>query len=91
LLDSIAYPLAAIARLLAVMVSTVADLDPVNTWSLAIIAGVELQQQLKELEPTGNWHQLQQLVVWQILSKINQSKQELQWCKQQAIYFCADF
>lgn len=38
LLDSIAVPLAAIAGT-AVMVSTVADLDPVVTWSLAIIAG----------------------------------------------------
>lgn len=38
LLDSFAVPLAAIAGT-AVMVSTVADLDPVVTWSLAIIAG----------------------------------------------------
>lgn len=38
LLDSIAIPLAAIAGT-AVMVSTVADLDPVVTWALAIIAG----------------------------------------------------
>lgn len=38
LLDSIAIPLAGIAGT-AVMVSTVADLDPVITWSLAIIAG----------------------------------------------------
>ncbi len=37
-LDSIAIPLAAIAGT-AVMVSTVVDLDPVITWSLAIIAG----------------------------------------------------
>lgn len=37
-LDTIAIPLAAIAGT-AVMVSTVADLDPVITWSLAIIAG----------------------------------------------------
>lgn len=37
-LDSIAIPLAAIAGT-AVMVSTVADLSPVITWSLAIIAG----------------------------------------------------
>ena len=37
-LDSIAVPLAAIAGT-AVMVSTVADLSPVVTWSLAIIAG----------------------------------------------------
>ena len=38
LLDSFAVPLAAIAGT-AVIVSTVADLDPVVTWSLAIIAG----------------------------------------------------
>jgi len=38
LLDSLAIPLAAIAGT-AVMVSTVANLDPVVTWSLAIIAG----------------------------------------------------
>lgn len=38
LLDSIAMPLAALAGT-AVMVATVADLDPVVTWSLAIIAG----------------------------------------------------
>ncbi|MEK6155249.1 DUF4126 domain-containing protein [Flavobacteriaceae bacterium 3-367] len=38
LLDSIAVPLAAIAGT-AVMVSTVANLDPLVTWSLAIIAG----------------------------------------------------
>ncbi|MBT8393396.1 MAG: DUF4126 domain-containing protein [Bacteroidia bacterium] len=38
LLDSIAIPLAAVAGT-AVMVSTVADLDPVITWTLAIIAG----------------------------------------------------
>jgi len=38
LLDSIAIPLAAIAGT-AVMLSTVADLDPVITWALAIIAG----------------------------------------------------
>ena len=38
LLDTIAVPLAAIAGT-AVMLSTMADLDPVVTWSLAIIAG----------------------------------------------------
>lgn len=38
ILDSIAIPLAGIAGT-AVMVSTMADLDPVITWSLAIIAG----------------------------------------------------
>ncbi len=37
-LDSLAVPLAAVAGT-AVMVSTVANLDPVVTWSLAIIAG----------------------------------------------------
>lgn len=38
ILDSIAIPLAAVAGT-AVMVSTIANLDPVVTWSLAIIAG----------------------------------------------------
>jgi len=38
LLDTIAVPLAAIAGT-AVMVSTVADLSPVVTWAMAIIAG----------------------------------------------------
>ncbi|MGB0896654.1 MAG: DUF4126 domain-containing protein, partial [Flavobacteriaceae bacterium] len=38
LLDTIAVPLAAIAGT-AVVVSTAANLDPVVTWSLAIIAG----------------------------------------------------
>ena len=38
LLDSIAVPLAALAGT-AVMLSTVADLSPVITWALAIIAG----------------------------------------------------
>ena len=38
LLDTIAVPLAALAGT-AVMVSTIADLDPIITWSLAIIAG----------------------------------------------------
>jgi len=38
LLDSIAIPLAAIAGT-AVMVSTIADLNPLVTWTLAIIAG----------------------------------------------------
>ena len=38
LLDSVAIPLAAVAGT-AVMVSTVADLSPVFTWALAIIAG----------------------------------------------------
>jgi hypothetical protein len=38
LLDSIAIPLAALAGT-AIMLSTVADLSPLITWSLAIIAG----------------------------------------------------
>ena len=38
LLDTIAIPLAAVAGT-AVMASTIADLSPVITWSLAIIAG----------------------------------------------------
>ena len=38
LMDGLALPLAAVAGT-AVMVSTVADLDPLFTWSLAIIAG----------------------------------------------------
>ncbi|MDY7393638.1 DUF4126 domain-containing protein [Aureibaculum sp. 2210JD6-5] len=38
LLDTIAVPLAAVAGT-AVMLSTAADLDPIITWSLAIIAG----------------------------------------------------
>lgn len=38
LLDSIAVPLAALAGT-AIMLSTVADLSPLITWSLAIIAG----------------------------------------------------
>ncbi|WP_325447826.1 DUF4126 domain-containing protein [Gelidibacter sp.] len=38
LLDTIAIPLATIAGT-AVMVSTVADLDPIITWAMAIIAG----------------------------------------------------
>lgn len=38
LLDTIAVPLAAVAGT-AVMLSTAADLDPIVTWSLAIIAG----------------------------------------------------
>ena len=38
LLDTIAIPLATVAGT-AVMVSTVADLSPIMTWSLAIIAG----------------------------------------------------
>ncbi|MDP5062787.1 MAG: DUF4126 domain-containing protein [Maribacter sp.] len=52
LLDSIAVPLAAIAGT-AVMVSTVADLDPVITWSLAIIAGGGTATAIKGAGATG--------------------------------------
>lgn len=52
LLDSIAVPLAAIAGT-AVMVSTVADLDPVITWSLAIIAGGGTATAIKAAGATG--------------------------------------
>jgi len=52
LLDSIAVPLAAIAGT-AVMVSTVADLDPVVTWSLAIIAGGGTATAIKGAGATG--------------------------------------
>ncbi|MDO1511706.1 DUF4126 domain-containing protein [Maribacter confluentis] len=52
LLDSIAVPLAAIAGT-AVMVSTVADLDPVITWSLAIIAGGGTATAIKSAGATG--------------------------------------
>lgn len=51
-LDSIAIPLAAIAGT-AVMVSTVADLDPVVTWSLAIIAGGGTATAIKGAGATG--------------------------------------
>ncbi|MFD2588651.1 DUF4126 domain-containing protein [Croceitalea marina] len=51
-LDSIAIPLAAIAGT-AVMVSTVVDLDPVVTWSLAIIAGGGTAAAIKGANATG--------------------------------------
>ncbi len=52
LLDSVAVPLAAIAGT-AVMVSTVADLDPVVTWALAIIAGGGTATAIKGAGATG--------------------------------------
>ena len=52
LLDGIAVPLAAIAGT-AVMVSTVANLDPVVTWSLAIIAGGGTATAIKGAGATG--------------------------------------
>ncbi|MUH37521.1 DUF4126 domain-containing protein [Zobellia amurskyensis] len=52
LLDSFAVPLAAIAGT-AVMVSTIADLDPVVTWSLAIIAGGGTATAIKGAGATG--------------------------------------
>lgn len=52
LLDSIAIPLAAIAGT-AVMVSTVAGLDPIVTWSLAIIAGGGTATAIKGAGATG--------------------------------------
>lgn len=52
LLDSFAIPLAAIAGT-AVMVSTVVDLDPVITWSLAIIAGGGTATAIKGAGATG--------------------------------------
>lgn len=51
-LDSIAIPLAALAGT-AVMVSTVANLDPVVTWSLAIIAGGGTATAIKGAGATG--------------------------------------
>ena len=51
-LDSLAIPLAAIAGT-AVMVSTVANLDPVVTWSLAIIAGGGTATAIKGANATG--------------------------------------
>ena len=51
-LDAIALPLAAIAGT-AVMVSTVADLDPVVTWSLAIIAGGGTASAIKGANAAG--------------------------------------
>jgi len=52
LLDTMAIPLAAIAGT-AVMVSTVANLDPVVTWSLAIIAGGGTATAIKGASATG--------------------------------------
>ncbi|MBT8186670.1 MAG: DUF4126 domain-containing protein [Croceitalea sp.] len=52
LLDSIAIPLAAVAGT-AVMVSTMANLDPVITWSLAIIAGGGTASAIKGANATG--------------------------------------
>jgi len=51
-LDGIAVPLAAIAGT-AVMVSTIANLDPVVTWSLAIIAGGGTAAAIKGANATG--------------------------------------
>lgn len=51
-LDGIAIPLAAVAGT-AVMVSTVADLDPVITWSLAIIAGGGTASAIKGANAAG--------------------------------------
>ncbi|GMN08194.1 DUF4126 domain-containing protein [Croceitalea sp. MTPC5] len=51
-LDSIAVPLAAIAGT-AVMVSTVVNLDPVVTWSLAIIAGGGTASAIKGANAAG--------------------------------------
>jgi hypothetical protein len=51
-LDGIAIPLAAIAGT-AVMVSTIANLDPVVTWSLAIIAGGGTAAAIKGANATG--------------------------------------
>ncbi len=51
-LDSFAVPLAAIAGT-AVMVSTIANLDPVVTWSLAIIAGGGTATAIKSAGATG--------------------------------------
>ncbi|MAU70492.1 MAG: hypothetical protein CML04_00205 [Pseudozobellia sp.] len=52
LLDSFAVPLAAIAGT-AVMVSTVANLDPLVTWCLAIIAGGGTATAIKGAGATG--------------------------------------
>lgn len=51
-LDGLALPLAGIAGT-AVMVSTVANLDPVVTWSLAIIAGGGTATAIKGANATG--------------------------------------
>lgn len=52
LLDSLAIPLAAIAGT-AVMVSTMAGLDPLVTWTLAIIAGAGTATAIKGASATG--------------------------------------
>ena len=52
LLDSLALPLATLAGT-AVMVATVAELDPVVTWSLAIIAGGGTAAAIKGASATG--------------------------------------
>jgi len=52
LLDTVSVPLAAIAGT-AVMVSTVANLDPVFTWSLAIIAGGGTATAIKSAGASG--------------------------------------
>jgi hypothetical protein len=52
ILDSMAVPLAAIAGT-AVMVSTVAGLDPMVTWALAIIAGGGTATAIKGAGATG--------------------------------------
>ncbi|MCQ0112663.1 DUF4126 domain-containing protein [Zhouia amylolytica] len=51
LLDTIAIPLAAVAGT-AVVVSTASDLDPLITWSLAIIAGGGTASAIKGLSST---------------------------------------
>ncbi|WP_431161036.1 DUF4126 domain-containing protein [Flagellimonas beolgyonensis] len=51
-LDGLALPLAGIAGT-AVMVSTIANLDPVVTWSLAIIAGGGTATAIKGANATG--------------------------------------
>lgn len=63
LLDGFAVPLAAIAGT-AVMVSTVADLDPIVTWSLAIIAGAARRRPLKAPGRPGDWRQRPLLEGW---------------------------
>lgn len=52
LLDGVALPMAAIAGT-AVMVSTVANLDPLITWTLAIIAGGGTATAIKSTSATG--------------------------------------
>ncbi|MDX1365305.1 MAG: DUF4126 domain-containing protein [Arenibacter latericius] len=52
LLDGFAVPLAGIAGT-AVMVSTVADLDPIISWTLAIIAGGGTATAIKSTSATG--------------------------------------